>query len=44
MGDPTVVIGVACLLSAAFGFGMVAGRNRARREERVRVALRERYR
>lgn len=44
MDDPTVVIGLACLLTAAYGFGVVAGRNRAKREERIRIALREKYR
>jgi hypothetical protein len=44
MPDPATVIGIACLVAAAFGFGVTAGRNLARRDERARMALRERYR
>jgi len=44
MPDPTLVLAALCLITAAFGLGFTAGRNQERRQERLRTALRDRYR
>lgn len=43
-GQDVIVLGLICIGAALYGFGFIAGRNRAKREERARMVLRDRYR